>query len=243
MAAFNNVQGQGITIEKVKVIEHLLDNVMEITDTEELKRKLTEVEQTSTLHPDAFNKVRLGITYHEVALNLSFFSNAGFQGYARKSFDTLDEIFTAPDTPQEMMPFVSAYRASAMALVSAETKKLRMLGDAFKAFADAVAKYSEVSYCPEFLRGSVSENMPWFLFSKRKFAKRDFQSIIVKQNTNPDYANWKIMSFVYWAWANQHQSKRYREQAIAYLDKAIALDPHYKAGRRKAEELKKKLQK
>ena len=71
-----------------------------------------------------------------------------------------------------------------------------------------------------------------------KFAKRDFQSIIAKQGANAEYANWKIMSFTYWAWANQHQGKKYRSQALDYLDKAIDLDPNYKAGRSRAEQLK-----
>jgi hypothetical protein len=64
------------------------------------------------------------------------------------------------------------------------------------------------------------------------------QSIIYKQENNNEYANSKIMSFVYWAWANQHQSKKYRKQSLAYLDRAIALDPHYLGGGKRAEELK-----
>jgi len=80
--------------------------------------------------------------------------------------------------------------------------------------------------------------LPWYFYSKRKSAKHDFQSIIFKNDTNNEYANWKIMSFTYWAWAKQHQSKKYRTLALQYLDKAIALDPNYKAGRKKAEELK-----
>jgi hypothetical protein len=91
------------------------------------------------------------------------------------------------------------------------------------------------------MRGSVAENLPWYFFSKRKMAKHDFQSIIDKQEKNTDYANWKIMSFTYWAWAKQHQSNKYRKQAIDYLDKAIALDTNYLAGRKKAEDLKAKM--
>ena len=141
------------------------------------------------------------------------------------------------------MPFIASYRASALSLVGAETKKLKLLGEAFTLFGDAVKKYADVSYLPEFLRGSVAENLPWFFFTKRKFAKQDFQSIISKQDKNSDYANWKIMSFTYWAWAKQHQGNKYRNQAINYLDKAISLDPNYKAGRTKAEQLKLKLTK
>lgn len=45
------------------------------------------------------------------------------------------------------------------------------------------------------------------------------------------------MSFVYWAWAKQHSQRKYRAQALAYLRKAIELDPHYSAGRKRSEEL------
>jgi hypothetical protein len=49
------------------------------------------------------------------------------------------------------------------------------------------------------------------------------------------------MSFTYWAWAKQHQSKKHRIQSLQYLDMAIELDPNYKAGRQKAEALKAKM--
>ncbi len=136
------------------------------------------------------------------------------------------------------MPFSTSYRASALSLVGAERKKLKLVSEAFNLFDDAVKNYSTVSYLPEFLRESVAENLPWFFFTKRKFAKQDFQSIIDKQEKNSTYANWKVMSFTYWAWAKQRQSTKYRNQILPYLDKAISLDQDYKAGRKKAEELK-----
>ena len=136
-----------------------------------------------------------------------------------------------------------SYRASALSLVGAETKKLKLLGQAFILLSDAVYKYADISYLPQFLRGSIAENLPWFFFTKRKFAKQDFQAVIDKQDKKSDFANWKIMSFTYWAWAKQHQGKKFRNQTITYLDKAISLDPNYKAGRKKSEELKSKLTK
>jgi tetratricopeptide (TPR) repeat protein len=208
-----------------------------------LKIKLKETEEAFNSNPTDLNKTRLGIIYHETALNLSFFSKTEYKGYAKKSFDILSELFNSSTTVRELMPFIASYRASALSLVGAETKKLKLLGEAFTLFNDAVEKYSDVSYLPEFLRGSVSENLPWFFCTKRKMAKHDFQSIIDKQNANAEYANWKIMSFTYWAWAKQHQSKKYRTQAMQYLDKAISLDPDYKAGRKKAGGLKAKLKK
>lgn len=238
MTITNNLKSQKPDFSKVKSYERQLDDVMELTDTTELKIKLGEVEQEFQRQPNELNKVRLGIIYHETALNLSFFSKTAYKGYAQKSYDLLTGLFNSEETTKELMPFVASYRASALSLVGAETKKLKLLGQAFVLFNDAVDKYADVSYLPEFLRGSVAENLPWFLFSKRKYAKKDFQSIIDKQDKNPDYVDWKVMSFTCWAWAKQHQGKRYRGQAIAYLDEAISLDPNYKAGRKKAEELK-----
>ncbi|MBC6112894.1 hypothetical protein H7U22_20930 [Pedobacter sp. CCM 8938] len=211
---------------------------MEVIDTTLLKHKLIEVENDYKSNPNEINKTRLGLIYHETALNLFFSSKTKYQGYAQKAYDVLSEMFNDPKTDQALMPFIASYRASSLSLVGAETKKLKYLGEAFVLFGDAVEKYSAVSPLPEFLRGSVAENLPWFFFTKRKFAKQDFQSIIDKQERLDDYANWKIMSFTYWAWAKQHQVKKFRSKALQYLEKAIKLDPTYQAGRAKAEELK-----
>ena len=228
---------------KIKSLEQQLDDVMELIDTSAVKRKLKEVEESYRVNPSEMHKVRLGIIYHETALNLGFFSKTEYTGYAQKSYSLLSELFNAAGTTPALMPYIASYRASVLSLVGAETRKLKLLADAFTLFGDAVEKYSALSYCPEFMRGSVSENLPWFFFSKRKYAKRDFMSIVAKNDRNPEYANWKIMSFTYWAWAKQHQSKKYRKQAVVYLNKAIALDTNYQAGRKKAEELRNELTK
>lgn len=241
LAATTGLKAQPLNLIQLKAIEHQLDDVMEIIDTSALKQKLTEVEVYFQQSPTAINKVRLGIIYHETALNFSFLAKGAYKGYAQKSFDVLTELLNDSATVRELLPFISAYRASALALVSAESSNLKLLSEAFRLFEEAEKQFASVSYLPEFLRGSVAENLPWFFFRKRKFAKQDFQSIIHKNNLNDAYANWKIMSFTYWAWANQRQGKKHRTQAIAYLDKAIALDPNYNAGRERAERLKSKL--
>jgi len=239
----NSLTAQQLDFSKVKTYEHQLDDVMEIIDTTELKIKLKEVEKQFQEEPNEINKIRLGIIYHETALNLGFISKTAFKGYSQKSYDVLTELYVNAMTTIELLPFITSYRASALSLVGGETMKLSLVGDAFKLFEESIKKYEDISYLPEFLRGSVSENLPRFFFSKRKFAKIDMQSIINKQNENSEYANWKIMSFTYWAWANQHQGKKFRNEAISYLDKSITLDPNYKAGRQIAEELKTKMMK
>lgn len=237
----NSSDNQKTDLDMLKTIVQKLDDVMELIDTDLIKTKLEEVETKFKNEPNEINKARLGIIYHEVALNLSFLSKTEFKGYAQKSFDRLTELFENEETTKELMLFVASYRASALSLIVAETKKLKFLGQSFELFANAVKKYSDISPLPEFMRGSVAENLPWFFFGKRKFAKKDFQSIIDKYEKNQDYVNWKVISFTYWAWAKQHQGKKYREQALNYLNKAIELDPEYKAGRKRAEELKNKL--
>ncbi len=226
---------------QLKAFEHQLDDVMEIIDTNELKVKLTESIESHQKNPTVINTARLGIIFHETALNLSFFNKTTYKGYAQKSYDALTKMAESPNTPKELMPFVASYRASALALVAGETRKLKLLSEAFTQFEAAVKNYAHVSYLPEFLRGSVAENLPWFMSKKKKFAKIDMQSIIEKYEKNKDYGTGKVMSFTYWAWANQRQNQEYRSQALAYLEKAIALDPNFKAGRKRAEELKAKL--
>ncbi len=245
MTTFNSVSAQTKLLDflKVKAFEHQLEDVMELIDTKVLKVKLKEVEEQYKQNPNEINTVRLGIIYHETALNLSFFAKTEYKGYAKRSFDTLSELYNSINTSKELFPFIASYRASALSLMGAETRKLKLLGKAFKLFDDAVKDDAAISYLPEFLRGSVAENLPWFFFSKRKFAKQDFQSIIDKQDKNAAYANWKIMSFTYWAWAKQRQNNKYKIQSLSYLDKAIELDPNYNAGRQKAEELKNKMTK
>ncbi|MRX76603.1 hypothetical protein GJU39_10920 [Pedobacter petrophilus] len=238
MTFSQGLSAQQLNFSKIKAYEHQLDDVMEITDTTQLKAKLKEVELQFRQQPNELNQVRLGLIYHETALNLSFFSKTEYKGYAQKSFDQLSNLFNSPATSSALMPYIASYRASALSLVGAETKKLKLLGEAFRLFQDAVTQYAALSYLPEFLRGSVAENLPWYFISKRKFAKLDFPSIISRQKKDAAYANWKVMSFTYLAWAKQHRSNKYRKQAISYLDQSIALDPNYKAGRHQAETLK-----
>lgn len=242
MTISNSLTAQELEFSKVKTYEHQLDDVMEIIDTTELKIKLKEVEEQFQKEPTEINKVRLGIIYHETALNLGFLAKTNFKGYSKKSYDVLSELLH-DSTSKELLPFITSYRASALSLLGGETMKLGLVGDAFKLFEESIEKYGDISYLPEFLRGSVAENLPWFFFSKRKYAKIDMQSIIDKQNKNNEYANPKTMSFVYWAWANQRQSGKNKAQSLIYLEKAIELDPDYRAGRQRAEDLKNKMTK
>lgn len=240
MGILTGLNAQKLDFSKVKAVEHQLADVMELTDTTVVKFKLQEVEKQFKLDSTNVNKVRLGIIYHETALNLSFLSQSEYDGYAKRSYDVFSELLGSPEVSSGLLPFIASYRASALSLVSAKTRNLKLLSKAFEQFDIANESYAAISYLPEFLRGSVAENLPWYFFSKKKAAQNDFISIIRKYDANKNYANDKIMSFTYWAWANQHQNKRNRKRALSYLEKSIKLDPNYKGGRMKAEELKRK---
>ena len=234
----SNAQTKGMTIIQA---QEKLEDVMEIIDTTFLKTHLIEVEKAHQHDNSTINQIRLGIIYHEVALNFGFFDKI-YKGYPQKSLDMLNAALPKLNSDLAIFkPFVLSYKASSLSLLSGETRKLGYLSEAFKLFNEAVANYSSVSYAPEFMRGSVSENLPWFMFKKRSYAKIDFDNIIRKYEADNSYATAKIMSFTYWAWAMQHQSKKYRTTSISYLDKAIEIDPNYNAGRKRAEELKNKM--
>ena len=237
-----SLSGQPLDPAKLASLEEKLDDVMEIIDPDLVKEKLIETEAAYQREPTDINKLRVGLVYHEVAFNLTFLDKTEeYAGYAQRSFDVLTELAEHQKTSPELMVFVQPYRASALSLVSGETRKLKLLDQAFAIFEKAVDKYADISPRPEFMRGSVAENLPWFMGKKRQYAEADFASIIRKYEQDPTYADFRIMSFSYWAWANAHQKKKHREQAVNYLNKAIQLDPNYQAGRQRAEALKSEL--
>ncbi len=93
-----HLHAQEVDFSKVKIVEHQLDDVMEMVDTIELKTTLKEVEHQFHQNPSELNKVRLGIIYHETALNLSFFSKTEYKGYAKRSYglQTFKVLLTVP---------------------------------------------------------------------------------------------------------------------------------------------------
>lgn len=129
MTLTNSLTAQQLDFIKVKIYEHQLDDVMEIIDTTELKAKLKDVEQEFQLAQTEINKVRLGIIYHETALNLGFLAKTSFKGYSKKSYDVLSELYLDTKTTKKLLPFITSYRASALSLLGGETMKLGLVGD------------------------------------------------------------------------------------------------------------------
>jgi hypothetical protein len=236
------ITAQPLTRNNVTLAGLQLEDVMEIIDTTGLRDRVSAAEKTAAESKTLLPRIRLGILYHEAALNFSFLSKTKDKGWAAKSYLLLDSIFST-DTVSAFRPYTASYRASAYALLAGENGSLKQLTQAFSLFEIAVKQYADVCALPEFLRGSVAENLPGWMFRKHRFAKIDFNSIISKYEADKTYATPALMSFSYWAWANQHQGKKHRAQALRYLNLAIELDATGKAGKKRALELKAKLEK
>lgn len=84
MNLYSNSDEQKFNLEKFKIIERKLDDVMELIDMDIIKNKLVQVEKEFENEPNEINKARLGIIYHEVALNLSFFSKTNIKVMRKK---------------------------------------------------------------------------------------------------------------------------------------------------------------
>jgi hypothetical protein len=242
MLTASTIAAENLTRNSVALAGTQLEDVMEIIDTTGLRDRVSAAEKFASESATLVSRIRLGILYHEAALNFSFISTKKEKGWAAKSYLLLDSIYKA-DTSSAFRPYTAAYRASAYALLAGESGSLKQLTEAFSLFEIAVKQYADVCALPEFLRGSVAENLPGWMYRKHRFAKIDFESIISKYEADKMYATPALMSFSYWAWANQHQKKKHRAKAVQYLNLAIELDAAGKAGKKRALELKAKLEK
>ena len=223
------------SIVLVKEYEEKLTDVMEVIDPKRAKRNMKTYEEKTQADPTMLNRVKLGIVYHEVSLNLF---KEGYKGYAKRSFEILSDPELYESSPESLNPFIFSYIASSRALMGSEEGDIGYVNDAFLILDKAVDIYGVYSYAPLFMRASIAENLPWFFFRSGE-AKKDFEAIISSREKNKDYASDKIMSFVYLGLAKQVLNEK--ELAISYLNKSIDFDPGGVGAREMAEELLKEL--
>jgi len=132
MITVAELNAQNLNLKKLESYETTLDDVMEIIGKELVIKKMKEVEEDFQEKPDELNTVRLGLIYHDVALNLTFFDKTKkYAGYAQKSSDIITKLSENKKTTPELMVFIESYRASSLALIAGETKKLSLLGNSF----------------------------------------------------------------------------------------------------------------
>jgi hypothetical protein len=219
---------------RVREAEKMLSDVTEMIDYQVIEEKLL-VQESLVRRQGAFlDSLRLGILYHESALILM--KRKQKSSHAQMSFDLLSRLMASVQPESEFLPLIAAYRASARSLQSAGSGKLSELAEAFEFFEEAAQKYALFSPYPEFLRGSVAENLPSIFFKKRRFAQIDFYSLQKKYETDNSFADSRLMSFVYLALA-RIKRKNDVSEANLLLKKAMSLDSEQNAAYNEAEKL------
>lgn len=180
------------TVEVRNAAKALLD-ISEILDPGQARANVTAAEHALNREHSVVNRLRLGIAYHEAALN---FLPSGVSGDAQKSYDILSAADLHAEVAPALEPYIFAYLASAQALLAADGGAIANVAAAFDIFDRVVARYGHVANITLFLRGSVAENLPWFFF-KANDAKRDLETIIARAEHDADYASSKTLSFVH----------------------------------------------
>jgi hypothetical protein len=225
---------------RIREAEKILSDVTEMIDYQVIEKKLSAQESLVRRQATFLDSLRLGILYHESALILM--KKKQKSPHAKMSFDLLSRLMASAKSENEFLPVIAAYRASARSLQSAESGKLSELAEAFDFFEEAAQKYAAFSPYPEFLRGSVAENLPKIFFKKRRFAKIDFLALKKKYETDIAFAEPRLMSFVYLALARLMRKNNDSESKIL-LKKAMSLDSEQNAAYAEAEKLLAKAEK
>lgn len=225
----------GLNRDRVTSIEAELEPYMQLTDNIALARDLPKMENKAESATTPLAKLQSAIFLHEIAAN--FQGNATYDGYAQKSYDILTALAADANTEAELMPFITAYQGSAQVLMGEETGSKKNIRKGIKTLDASVENYRKYSFVSRFLRGSTFERLDL----RKSVAREDFTMLVVNYEFNNEFANNKVMSHSYTAWANLHQDKVYRDKAISYLKKAISLDPKGSAGKQKAESLLKEM--
>ena len=168
--------------------EEELRSVTEQLEIENIKTQIESINKKDLT--DALSKLKLGILYHEASL-----LSANNPEYSKISFSILSNSDLRNSIGKEYLPFLFSYLASARSLQGRDTSSLNYLKDAFWILDQLVLKSKDKTGIALFLRGSISENLPW-IFGKSSVAKSDFQEIIQSQKKDSfiNYINfgWRI---------------------------------------------------
>jgi hypothetical protein len=169
--------------------------------------------------PDVLEIIALGLTYHEICvLYFMLEKNKQYAPYASKALTTLSSA--RPDAPEWTLPMLDSYINSSRSLVAAVKGNLIGLLRVIRDYDKLIDKYSATSYHPEFLQGSLLENLP-NVFGAHSKAKQRFENIVTKYNKDHAYATPKIISFCYLSLGKLSKNPK---EKIDYLEQSIKID-------------------
>lgn len=195
----------------------IMEQVMEISSIEQLLSAIAQLEEAEATQE---NKTKLGILYHDAALKVE----KGQREYIEKSYTQFTVLMKDKSLSDELRAYVAAYQASSLALLGANRENKKMIEQAFVLFEQAEKHYNALEFVVPYLRSKTISLLPYGNIYKNQ-AKRDLEVLIDRYGLDKDFANDRIMAHAYYSWAAAHQRKRFRKQAMRYLEKAIELNP------------------
>jgi tetratricopeptide (TPR) repeat protein len=201
-----------------------LYEVIELTDLEIALDKIADIEEKVKKDPSHFNRLKLGILYYEAAM-LSPRTNKETLKLIEKSYMLLSVLKIDGNTDLALMPYVTSYHASSLAILGYYQESSKLVNQAFYYFEEAITLYGENSCTPHYMRAKIAKYLPIY-YSKRNVVKKDLEIIIDRFGLNHAYATNKAMSYVYYSWANLYHTNKNRTQTVNYLKKSIDLDPN-----------------
>ena len=198
-----------------------LEQVMEISNAEQLLTTILELEKKENTQT---NKAKLGILYHDAALKGIEVQGLDHSELIEKSYTKLTSLMKEKEIDAGLRSVVAAYQASALAQLGAERENTKMMEQAFILFEQAERHYGQVEFVLPYLRSKAAELLPYGNIYK-SIAKKDLAYMIDRYGLNKDFATPSVMSYVYYSWSKSHKAKRFRGQAVRYLEKSIELAP------------------
>jgi len=215
-----------------ETIGNQVDQIIELNDLEIVLDKIVTLGIKVKENPSHLNRLQLGVLYYEAAM-LSPRTNKETLKLIEKSYTLLSVLKIDAKTDKALMPYVTSYHASSLAILGYYHESSKLVNQAFYYFEEAIALYGESCYTPYYMRAKVAKHLPIY-YSKRSMVKKDLELVIDRFGLNHDYGTDKAMSYVYYSWANMFNTKKNRVKAINYLKKSIDLDPKNIAAGREA---------
>lgn len=207
-----------------------LESYTEILSKDTLRSNVQELENID--QPDVLQQIALGLTYHELCvLHFMLGKDKRYAPYAARALGVLTSA--RPAAPEWSLPMLDSYINSSQSLVAATKNNLIDLIRVIRKYDELIDQYGATSYHPEFLQGSLLENLP-NVFGAHAKAKKRFESVITKYTSDPSYTAPKIVSFCYLSLGKLSKDQKTK---IDYLGKSVETDTAGDGGSAQAKQI------
>jgi tetratricopeptide (TPR) repeat protein len=197
------------------------------SDLKEILNEITSIEnklKENNLEKseEMIAQVKLGILYHNVALNDG--AKRGYKKYAQKSFETMKLINGNDGLSNVIKVYTLTFMGSSRAMMGDEDlnpiNKINYVKEGIAYLDDAVKRFDRHTWVPRFYRANVCFSLPDF-FEKSAAAKDDYDKLINKKRNNDNAIPDEIMAIVYLNRGKLYKKDTDIEKAIEMWKKAL----------------------